>query len=450
MVTVEKRVADIALKYGVMPLGTLGQAVAPVADAVRFDVRLGADVNAVLVAEVVHPVIVRIMAHSQTVDVILTEKLDILYHLLVCRLTPVRRARLVAVDALELNRPSVDEKNPVFDLVAADANFDPAFVAAAFHRERVEIRVFIAPKTRSRKRKRERSIPLRDEIARFHALGVVKRRGNLSGVAVRIDFKAGRPVAIGGVGGRIENEIADASLGKRHQRHIAEDAGEAEHVLVFHVASVAPAVDPDGKRILTGDKRVGDIELARQLRIFAVADVLAVHPDPMTGIDTVETEHRAAVFPGIRQGEPLDVGRYRVVFGTDARRILLVGIALIRVMRNAPPAHLNAARDINIEPSGIVEPDRHEILRLLIDAAAPPVTPCAVERHRPISTFRHRVGSGRQTILFIDCSILPDGSSRRRERGSGKHREKHRLHHCASKAPTVEIVQLRHRHFIHL
>ena len=88
-----------------------------------------------------------------------------------------------------------------------------------------------------------------------------------------------------------------------HKIYVAEDTAEAEHVLVFKIAAVAPSVDLYGYLILARLHKSADIELGVFCRALAVTDLLAVHPDIEGAVDAVEMDEDRGLCPGFGQSE---------------------------------------------------------------------------------------------------------------------------------------------------
>ena len=178
---------------------------------------------------------------------------------------------------------------------------------------------------------------------------------------------------------RPREEVADVGLRTPHEPHRAEDAGEAEHVLILEVRAVAVAVHLQRHRVLAGLHYVRHVVLGGAAAVLGEADVLPVHPQVVEGIDAVELEEHAVALP--RRGQ-LKVpavrahGIARIVVGEvlrrlvhHVRRIHFERIADVRVERGAPAAlavravglprtrHLDRlpARDIIIQ---LLEADR--------------------------------------------------------------------------------------------
>jgi hypothetical protein len=99
--------------------------------AVRLDVGLVLHVEAVLVAERVPALVVRVVARPHGVDVVTLHQDDVFDHHLARRHLPEVGVVLVPVDALDDRGAPVDENLPVPDLARAEAepprdDFEPA------------------------------------------------------------------------------------------------------------------------------------------------------------------------------------------------------------------------------------------------------------------------------------------------------------------------------------
>ena len=94
----------------------------------------------------------------------------------------------------------------------------------------------------------------------------------------------------------------------RVDRHRAEDAGEAPHVLTFQIRTVGESVHLGGDDILSGLQEPRDIELGRVAGIFGEADVLAVDPQVEERVDAVKVDEDLAAGPARRDFEVTPVG----------------------------------------------------------------------------------------------------------------------------------------------
>ena len=282
----------------------------------------------------------------------------------------------MAIDALELDRLAVEEHGVALDFHLAEAHLAGADVLAARHHERVEVGLLGAPEVRVRDEERIR------EVRHLREGGVVERSLHGRRRAVGLDLQAQRRVLVVGGNIRLDDEIADAGLGRGEERHVAEDAGEAEHVLVFEIRTVAPAIDLDGQQVFAILEVGREVEFGRQLGILRVADLLTVEPEVVGGIDAIEANVDVASLPVGRHRERGAIGRNGVPFRIRMRRVRRMRILDVRVDRHAVAAHLHATRHIDERPVGIVKVGLPEIHRTLLHDTAPVVTPVAVERNR--------------------------------------------------------------------
>ena len=443
VIAVEYRVALVALDDREVPLREEADAVLLVAGLVGLDVRLGDYVDAVAVAEVVPAVVVGIVAGADGVDVVQLEEGDVLDHALHRDGAAVVGVALVAVDALDLDRLAVDVEGVADDLLLLEAHLLRADVAALPEDEGVEVRVLRGPEAHVLHLERR---AVRGEIAHLRA-GGVEERG--SGAGAALDRDRGRLVVLGEL--RPDGEVPDAVLRLRPEGDVAEDAVEAEHVLVLEEAAVGPLEDLDREDVLLGGIGVeerGDVELARQLGVLGVAGLLAVDPDGVGGVDAVEAEDDVPALPLGGHGEAGAVARDGVVVGTvgvavadrGALDVALwvpgVGILPVHVAWRAEAAQLKAARHVDRKPVGVVEASLPEVLDAQRGVAGPGDLPSAVERLAEGSggvdlagergcfvRERHRVGARGEAVLGVDGRVFPSRGGGRGRRGGGQERK---------------------------
>ena len=82
MVEITLHVALVALKMGLAVKGIIAQRLVAVAHAVRFDIGLGYDINAVAVTKIVPQGIIGIVAGADGIDIELFHQTNILKHAL--------------------------------------------------------------------------------------------------------------------------------------------------------------------------------------------------------------------------------------------------------------------------------------------------------------------------------------------------------------------------------
>ncbi len=106
----------------------------------------------------------------------------------------------------------------------------------------------------------------------------------------------------------MDPEIAQLELRGGMKIDIAENAGEAEHVLVFEVRAIGVLVNFDGEEVFAWLKVGCEIELSGRAGVLGVADFFAIEPEVECGINAAEDEEGVAIFPIVRQGKAGAVG----------------------------------------------------------------------------------------------------------------------------------------------
>ena len=118
---------DIALVAFPMRFGidrVLGQCFVTVSHSVRLYIRFGYHVDAILVAEVIPTVVVRIVTGTYGIDIKLFHHFDVLQHTLDGNYITAVRIHFVTVGSLEEYRLSVDEYLSAFQFNFAETYFN--------------------------------------------------------------------------------------------------------------------------------------------------------------------------------------------------------------------------------------------------------------------------------------------------------------------------------------
>ena len=142
---------------------------------------------------------------------------------------------------------------------------------------------------------------------------------------------------------------------------MAENPRVPKKILIFQKGSVAPSVGFDGKKVLSRLEELRDIELVGRAAVLGESDLLAVHPDVIGRIDTLETKEDGSVLPFFGHGERSAVGRNGVVVLVHVRRRSWVWIDDVAVDGDTKPPHLHAARDLDVVPFRVVESQAKEV-----------------------------------------------------------------------------------------
>ncbi len=254
------RVVFVALDHGHdavdvrgLPLLRVRERFLAVVITVRLDVRLVHEVHAVLVAEVVPVRVVRVVRGTHMVHVRLLEALHVELHVGARERVTGLGEILVTVHALEFHGLAVHEEHAVDDLHVAETDVrgddvtDLAAGVGELDDQRIEIRRLGGPEGRM-------GVVMNDHhfavgtllccngkrgnfLARFvvehgvHSDAFSVARGGLADVHGGAEFPW--PAFFGHRRRRRHEQVAHMRLVLRVDRHRAEDAGEAPHVLII-------------------------------------------------------------------------------------------------------------------------------------------------------------------------------------------------------------------------
>ena len=370
------RVVEVALRHtlhtlqvGLLVDRVVAQRRRTVTHAVRLDVGLGDDVETVAVAEREPARVIGIMAGSYRIDVQFLHDADILQHLCLRDHVAALGGHLVAVGALDQDRPSVDDQFPVHDADGAKAeiSFDRlgrAFLIVADGTQVIEVRIFGTPEFRVLHATDGGHLPLREartgEVV-FHA-----RRG----------LREARADAVAAIHLRHDVQVLDAGLGARFQVALAGNTGIAPEVLAFQVSAVAPAEDLHGDEcVLAGLDVFRDVETGLQLAVLAVADFLAVHPHAKIGGGGADGQENVTAFPVRRDLETVAVLSDVVVLrGYDGGIVLIMavpGVLDVDIERVAVTVQLPHAGHAHEAPDSVIRNRLVEIPRACVGRLVP-------------------------------------------------------------------------------
>ena len=166
------------------------------------------------------------------------------------------------------------------------------------------------------------------------------------------------------------------------------NTAQAEHILIFQIAAVAPAIHFDCQHVLARLYIFRDIELSVVVRTLAVTDFLPVHPEVHRTVDSVEMDEDFIPFPVVRNVEVPAVGAYRVRFVHNRisflalyeRRIVAVRIGDVRINRSTVSIHFPVGRNRYLFPAGYVVVRFVEVHRTFGRLFHPVELPVAVQQ----------------------------------------------------------------------
>ena len=172
---------------------------------------------------------------------------------------------------------------------------------------------------------------------------------------------------------------------------VAMYAAHAEHVLVFDVRAVAPAIDFYANEVLFARLDVfRHVELGIHIGSLSVAYLLSVHPDIGCAVDAIEVEIDFSAVPGGGDCDGAAIAAHCVGFvqhgvallPADEGRLVLEGIGDVGVDGCAVPLHLPTGGHGYGLPRGSVEFGFKEVEWAVFGFWSPMELPLSVE-HQP-------------------------------------------------------------------
>ncbi len=384
-----------AVHVGGQPLGIVAQRAAAaqvVVHAVRLDVGLVVDVDAVLVAQLVEAAVLRVVAQTHGVEVVALHQLEVAAHELLVDVVARALVVLVHVHALELHGLSVDQQHAVgfavlrallqlghLDAAEAHVVGDHLRGAVALlerQQHAVEVGRLGAPRRHVGEGLREAQHGAlarsdgRPLAARGHAaargveelVAELRRRG-LRAVVAHLGLDAEDAVAVAVVERRAQAEVAHGHLGLRPEEDVALDAADAPEVLALQIRPRAVAVDDQRQLVLALLQIVVEEVLGGVLRILVVAHLAAVDEDVDARLGAGQVEVDVAPLPpgGNLEGAAVDARGHRL---GQLGRLRLVGAEVVLVVGvdgRAEALRLPVARHADVGPRGVVERGRRGV-----------------------------------------------------------------------------------------
>ena len=304
-----------------------------------FDVGFVADIETVDVTERGESRVVRVVGGTDHVDVVRLHNHQVALHVFERSSVTEEVVAVVAVDALGLNLPAVDEDALVNDFNASCADEESDIFFAAGQREHIEIRDFVGP-----------------ELDVFHggdhdgALsvdgsgafgnGASARRSELPrnvSCAGNVEFCGKVCIDKRVVERALHEDVADVNGFAEQEVNFTEDTGHTPHILVFEVGTVGPLENEDLDGILSVGKNIGHVDFGGEVGDLAVCNELIVDPYIERGVNAFEIEVRLLALHGSRNGEVADVEGAGIFVGNE-RRVNGNGVVDVGVIRNVVAA----------------------------------------------------------------------------------------------------------------
>ena len=170
-------------------------------------------------------------------------------------------------------------------------------------------------------------------------------------------FKSGCPVIVA-LEKRLQMEVAYMYFRSGIQIHIPVYSAQAEHILVFQIATVRPAVYFHCNRIVSRFQIFGNIKFRIIVGTLAISHLFTVYPNVKATIYSVEMEEYLFAVPVGRHCKISAIRTHRVRFffiGISFLRhyhcrIVLERISDIGVNRCSVSLHLHIGRNGNFFP----------------------------------------------------------------------------------------------------
>ena len=277
----------------------LAHHVVGIAVAVGLVVGLVHHVDAPAVAQLVDIFAVGVVRRAQEVDVGLLHQSDVLLVGSIVHVAASHGVVVVAVHAAQLHVLAVDLEHLADDLDLLHAEVVVEVLSPQVDAERIEVGLLGRPEPGLADVMRHENADgvAGEDLAYLvcHRLAVdgesqAEVLGCFPACVAHEDGSPDGSLRVVGIGNSRHPVVADMHQGPYPQLHAAEDARQTPHVLVFKIASVAPAVHLDGQFVAAFAQVFSHVELRRRHRVLAVAHPLAVHPDVEGRVDAAEVE----------------------------------------------------------------------------------------------------------------------------------------------------------------
>ena len=168
--------------------------------------------------------------------------------------------------------------------------------------------------------------------------------------------------------------VAQVRARPPQQVDLAEDAGEAEIVLILQIATVGPLDDEHGEPVLPADEEIRHVKFARAVADLAVTGKTAVEPDIESAVHALEIQkiRLSAVRLGFKRAQIQAAGVVlRHMRRVDGKRIFKVDVVglVVRAVQIGLPAPRHTDHVAGVKRRGDVR--LAEILKRRIPAKAP-------------------------------------------------------------------------------
>ena len=259
------------------PLGIIIFCVIQGRRPVAFIVRFVDNIQPQFVTELVKIRSVRIVAGTDSVEIIFLDHEQILQHLFRGINGTSHGIGFVTVNAAELDRRSVQQQNSVPDADTAEAHALPDDFMLRVNNQGIKIRGLCVPEERFSDCDMSLSISFRSgcyfpgciQELQAHRYGfMIERKPDGQFSLVQVLRQRSR-----------DEIVRNVRLRTAKQINITKDSGHSEFILVFQIGPVTPLKYQHGQKVFSLSKQAGNIKLRGVVRHLAISDISAVQPD---------------------------------------------------------------------------------------------------------------------------------------------------------------------------
>ena len=334
-----------------------------------FQIVLCDQIQTILVAQVVQCILILVMAGTDGIDVVLLHGDDIPKQFLMgvyAHSTTRNGAELMTVGTLEHDALAVEQHPIVLQLELAETDFLPrhlyqmACIVQQPDFQFIQSRVLCTPQVGvlHRMAEQRRTAVQRDFLGEHFQLTAAQgQTGCALTLHLQCNFQRGMSKIIPGKQ-RFDGYIFQMHGGDGVQPHAAEDAGEAEKVLIFAPAGGSPLEHLHSKFVHARLEIGSQIECVCGEAVLGIAHIGPVQPKSHAAFHALELDVDGLALHGFRQLEVFYIACHRIEPLRDLTRLYfftaIPRILNIRILGNVVALHLDVCRNMNVIPAAAI------------------------------------------------------------------------------------------------
>ena len=370
--------------------------------AMGFQIVLCDQIQTILVAQVVQCILILVMAGTDGIDVVLLHGDDVPKQFLMgvyAHSTTRNGAELMTVGTLEHDALAVEQHPIVLQLELAETDFLPghlyqmACIVQQLDFQFIQSRVLCTPQVgvlHCMAEQRRTAVQCDFFGEHFQLTAAQGQTGCALTLHLQCNFQRGMSKIIPGKQ-RFDGYIFQMHGGDGVQPHAAEDAGEAEEVLIFAPAGGSPLEHLHSKFVHARLEIGSQIECVCGEAVLGVTHIRPVQPKSHAAFHTLELDVDGLALHGFRQLEVFYIACHRIEPLRDLARLYfftaIPRILNIRVLGNVVALHLDVCRNMNVIPAAAI------VIRLFKAGDGTGVVLCVGEFPDTVQLQRQRRGA---------------------------------------------------------